>query len=72
MKIKEGYPLNYLKLYYGFRKGIYGAGVRVSVNKNGLIDIGNHLHWISSDSYYFNNEDVLIKLIKKGIVVECD
>lgn len=70
LKIKEGYPLNNLVRFYGFKKG-FDTNALVSVSSGSrMVDIGRHLHWLKSENYYHMEMSVIINLIKKGIIIK--
>ena len=70
LKIKEGYPLNNLVRFHGFENG-FGRKALVSVSSiNRSVDIGHHLHWLDTNNYYHIDMDIIVDLIKKGIIIK--
>lgn len=69
MKIREKYNLNNLVRFYGFHIGWNNDDDVVSVNLDGVVAIGR-IQWISSKWYYHNDSDVIVDLIKKGIIIK--
>lgn len=69
MKIRKGYPLNNLVRFYGFHIGWDNDDDVVSVDLEGYVGIGRN-QWISLNRYYHNDSDIIVDLIKKGIIVK--
>ena len=69
MRLRTKYPLNNLTRFYGFHIGWKNDDDVVSVDLDGNVAIGRN-QWISSERYYHSDSDVIIDLIKKGIIVK--
>jgi len=69
MKIKQKYPLNNLVRFYGFHIGWNNDDDIVSVDEEGFVSIGRN-QWISLKRYYHTDSDVIVDLIKRGIIVK--
>ena len=68
--VKGGYPLNNLVRFYGFEVGFNTSALVTVSSRCRTVDIGRHLHWLEPQNYYHMDMDVIVDLIKKGIIIK--